>query len=72
MKRFWQWFKRRPKLVSTAALEAENAELRELVREMYEWTHHKHTRWARRAAKVLRITNHPWDEPTLQPQEDMP
>jgi len=34
-------------------LETENRELRDLVAEMYEWTHYKHTRWATRAAKVL-------------------
>lgn len=38
-------------------LETENRELRDLVAEMYEWTHYKHTRWATRAAKVLRRTN---------------
>lgn len=32
---------------------AQNAELRSLVREMYDWTHYKDTPWARRAAKVL-------------------
>ena len=36
-----------------AELESENRELRNLVAEMYEWTHYKHTRWAIRAAKVL-------------------
>lgn len=55
MKWPWHWF-RRSRLVTTAGLEAENAELRELVREMYDWTHYKHTRWARRAAKALKIT----------------
>lgn len=37
----------------TADLIRENRELRKLVAEMYDWTHHKNTRWARRAAKLL-------------------
>lgn len=32
---------------------AQAAELRALVREMYEWTHYKDTPWAKRAAKAL-------------------
>lgn len=34
-------------------LQKENAELRALVNEIYIWTDHKNTRWARRARKAL-------------------
>lgn len=34
-------------------LQKENAELRALVKEIYVWTDHKNTRWARRAREAL-------------------
>ena len=34
-------------------LRAENARLRELLQEIYDWTEHKHTIWARATAEAL-------------------
>jgi len=43
-------------LLRVRRLERRNTELRALVREMYDWTNYKHTRWARRARKALEAT----------------
>ena len=49
---YWPIRPKKPKTTSTA-LASENAELRSLLSEIYDWTAYKHTRWARRSAKAL-------------------